>query len=140
MLCASQIGSDRISSFEMKVDRKVIRKKRALYLLSQICRRQSERFVYEPSRQVGMRGCAGRRSGRCTPQLTAAQHMQAEKGGRRSGGYARHANAGSTRGAHVRGRGGAWTLRLFEEDLLNGFTGPKITRATGVSRLSPAIM
>jgi hypothetical protein len=45
--------------------------------------------VNKPSRQFDMRGCAGRRSGRCTPQLTAAQHMQADVDGRRLGGQAR---------------------------------------------------
>jgi hypothetical protein len=34
-------------------------------------------LVIKPS-QFNMRGCAGRQSGRCTPQLTAAQHMQAD--------------------------------------------------------------
>jgi hypothetical protein len=34
----------------------------------------------DQSRQfdTGMRGCAGKQSGRCTPQSTAAQHMQAD--------------------------------------------------------------
>jgi hypothetical protein len=49
-------------------------------------------------------------------------------------------NQARSRGAHVRGGGGVCALRLFEEDLLNSFTGSKLTRATGVSRLSPVIM
>ena len=85
----------------MEFEREMTRKN-ALYLLSQNSRWQSNRLVDKPSRQFDMRGCAGRRSGRCTPQLTATQHMQADVDGRRSGGYARLAKPGSTRGAHVR--------------------------------------
>jgi hypothetical protein len=45
-------------------------------------------LVKQPSRQfdTGMRGCAGRQSGRCTPQWSAAQHMQADVDGRRFSG------------------------------------------------------
>lgn len=46
----------------------------------------SSQLVNEASLLFDMRGCAGRRSRRCTPQLAAAQHMQADvEGGVRVG-------------------------------------------------------
>lgn len=65
----------------------------------------SSSLCYSPSSRGGcplgrvwlfnMRGCVGRRSGRCTPQLAAAQHMQADVDGRRWSWEARLAGSGS---------------------------------------------